>query len=712
MRPRTARPSFRIVPAALALSLAIACDNQLPTAPGAAAHPTFDIADASTDYKRGFYWLPPMVQQPAYAGTFDAVLSPTVEICELAGDACGPVLATYTTTTGPGGEIVRLAADEQQYHVNWHTDGFELSTAKLYRITVRAGQPETLLGYADMQPVSNGSGLKKVDTDEYIGLVDGRTLPIKFRIETGIPASVRVEPLEAEIEPGATQQFVAVVRDLHGDILSTDVSWSSSNDAVATVDETGLATAVAEGSATITATSQRINGAAVLTVDRVVGSVDVEPLEASVEPGATQQFIAIVRDRQGNIMTADVTWSSSDEAVATVDQAGLATAIDDGAATITATAEGKSGSASLTVEGGVVVIVSTGGGHACGLDADGRAFCWGRNEHGQLGDGTLINRRTPTAVAGGRTFIAIDADVFHTCALTKTGEAYCWGLNQFGEVGDGTQTRRSSPVAVLGGHTFASITTGGQNTCAITPANTAFCWGQGFFGANGTGTQTNALTPQPVAGGHSFASISAGSQYACGLTTAGQGFCWGNGGAGKLGNGSNANRLVPVAITGTLTLASISAGGAHACAVTIDGNGYCWGAGSFGRLGNGSVATHTTPQPVSGNVIFASISAGGPHTCGVSIAGQGYCWGGNIEGSLGTGSGLSRSTPGLVFGGHTWRSISAGPGATAGSGSSFASSCGVTVDDLTYCWGSNFWGQLGNGSVTPRGSPGLVAAFP
>lgn len=798
MRPQTARPPLVVKSAAVALMLAFACDNQpAPFEPGGGRRPALQIADASRDYKPGFYWLPPIVKQPAYAGGFDAALTPTVEICELADDACGQLLATYTTTSGPGGELVRLDADGQNYHVNWHTNEFDLSAVVFYRISVRAGVDGTLLGYADVQPVSNGSGLKKVDTDEYIGLVDGRTLPIRFRVETGIVAGVRVEPPNATAEPGDALQFAATLTDLHGNVIAGNVAWSSSNDAIATVNETGLATAVDEGVATITATAARMNGSATLTVDRIiasvavepttaqvepglsvqftaiardrhgnvmsaeftwvssneavatvdqtglstgtndgestitasaegksgsgvltvkriVGSVEVQPLEIDLEPGATQQFIAIVRDRQGNIMTADVTWSSSDDAVATVNQTGLATAVGDGAATITATAGGESGSATLTVEGGVVVVVaaSTGGGHACALNADGRAFCWGRNEQGQLGDGTLSNRTTPTPVSGGHTFIAIDADVFHTCAITELGQAFCWGLNQFGEVGDGTQIRRSTPVAVLGGHTFASISTGGQNTCAITPANKAYCWGQGFFGANGTGTQVTASTPQPVTGNHLFASVSAGSQYACGVTTAGQGFCWGNGGSGKLGNGLPGNRLAPVAIAFTPTFASISTGAAHTCAVTTDGNGYCWGAGNFGRLGNGSTNTHSTPQPVSGNLVFASISAGGAHTCGVSVAGQGYCWGGPVDGSLGTGSPFSQLTPALVVGGHTWRSITAGMGASAGSGSSFESSCGVTVNDLTYCWGSNFWGQIGDGTTTPRGSPRLVAAFP
>ena len=613
----------------ISMLLVAACsEHPLPTGLNPSG-PRLDVADASSSYKSGFYWLPPMASPTLYSGIFDAALSPTVEICELVADACGTVIATYTTTEGPDGEIVRLNVDEENYHVNWHTNQFALSTTAFYRVSVRAGINNTLLGYADVQPVSNGSGLKKIDTDEYIGLVDGRTLPIKFRIEAGIVGRVEVVPAEVTLDPLETQQFVAVLRDLHG-----------------------------------------------------------------------------------NLMTDDVSWTSSDEAVVTVDQTGLATAIDDGMATITATSEQISGTAMLVVEGGVVVL-DAGRGHSCAVAVEGRAFCWGRNDQGQLGDGTLSDRRTPTAVLGGITFASITSGDFHTCGLTTVGQAYCWGLNQSGRLGDGSQVRRLTPVAVSGGIAFASISAGGPNTCGIATDNRAYCWGEGGFGANGTGSLMIAATPQLVAGGLAFASVSVGSQYVCGVTTGGKGYCWGNGNSGRLGNGSSANWPSPFPIAGGLTFASISTGNVHACGVTTSGEGYCWGAGVFGRLGNGSIANFLTPRLVSGGIVFSRISAGGLHTCGVAVNGTGYCWGGNVDGNLGTGS-SQNTRPRPVVGGLTWASISASGqiGPSFDGTSIFAFSCGVTVDNLMYCWGSGFFGSLGNGSTGNRGSPTPVAAFP
>ncbi|HEX5871637.1 MAG TPA: Ig-like domain-containing protein, partial [Longimicrobium sp.] len=251
--------------AAVALFLGIgACtgDAGSPLGPDG-GQPLATISDAAhAGAVPGFYFLPPMVPAPSYSGTFDGSLQPRVEICELVGTACGTTIATYTTTTGTGGQTVQVGTSS--YQVNWHTNQFNLDPAKHYRISVFVGTFQ--LGFADVDVVSSGKELKNVDTQEYIPLQDDRTLPIKFRIETGIAAQVIVSPDSASIAVGATQQFTATVLDLHGNPLVCAVTWSSDNTAVATVDANGLATGVAPGSATISATCQAASGSATLTV--------------------------------------------------------------------------------------------------------------------------------------------------------------------------------------------------------------------------------------------------------------------------------------------------------------------------------------------------------------------------------------------------------------------------------------------------------------
>jgi alpha-tubulin suppressor-like RCC1 family protein len=200
--------------------------------------------------------------------------------------------------------------------------------------------------------------------------------------------------------------------------------------------------------------------------------------------------------------------------------------------------------------------VSAGGIHTCGVTTDNRAFCWGGNLTGQIGDGVDMRvRRKPAAVAGGLRFSSISAGGEQqgggsTCAVTPAGKAYCWGDNTSGQLGDGTTGRRSTPRAVRGGLTFAKVSVGDTQTCGSTPQNVAYCWGSNFYGGIGDGTTTRRLAPVKVIGGLSLAGIAAGQLYACGVTPPGLGFCWGLNEYGTLGDGTRINRTRPRPVIG------------------------------------------------------------------------------------------------------------------------------------------------------------------
>ena len=168
--------------------LAGGCDKS-PTAVEDPEKPSLVISDGAHEGNQHFYFLPPVVPSPSYSGVSDGTLSPAVTVCELdaIADTCGAIVAAL-----PGGEsgseLPRYDVMSQSYQVNWHTDQCltgpcSLDPAKTYRIRVLVGGIE--LGHADVDVVSNGAGLKNVNTDEFIGLMDGRTLPLKFRIEQG-----------------------------------------------------------------------------------------------------------------------------------------------------------------------------------------------------------------------------------------------------------------------------------------------------------------------------------------------------------------------------------------------------------------------------------------------------------------------------------------------------------------------------------------------
>jgi len=170
---------------------------------------------------------------------------------------------------------------------------------------------------------------------------------------TSVPvASVSVTPTSANVNEGKTVQLTATPKDGGGNPLSgRTIAWSSSNTAVATVSSSGLVTGKVAGSATITATSEGQSGASAITVVHVpVASVTVSPASGSVPVGSTLQLTATPKDASGNALTGrTITWSSSDNSVATVSSSGLVSGVVAGSATITATSEGQSGPSAITV---------------------------------------------------------------------------------------------------------------------------------------------------------------------------------------------------------------------------------------------------------------------------------------------------------------------------------------------------------------------------
>src|SRR6266702_4242825 len=192
---------------------------------------------------------------------------------------------------------------------------------------------------------------------------EGKTGTAAVAVANVPVASVAVTPASATLQAGQTVQLAATPKDANGNALSGRViGWSSSNPSVATVNASGLVTGVAAGSATITAVSEGKSGGAAITVNPAtvpVASVAVTPAATSLPTGGTVQLTAIPKDANGTPLTGrSVAWTSSNGAVATVGSSGLVTAVATGSATITATSEGQSGSASITVSNAPVASVA------------------------------------------------------------------------------------------------------------------------------------------------------------------------------------------------------------------------------------------------------------------------------------------------------------------------------------------------------------------
>src|SRR5439155_1510095 len=191
------------------------------------------------------------------------------------------------------------------------------------------------------------------------------------------------------------------------------------------------------------------------------------------------------------------------------------------------------------------------------------------------------------------------------------------------------------------GLSFSALAAGASHTCGLTNSGATYCWGARGDGQLGDGTPQVWWAPGAVSWGSSFTALAAAGDYAgytCGLTSAGAAYCWGSNLNGELGNGSTTWSSEPVPVSGNLSFGALAAGGDYTCGLTSTGAAYCWGDNSVGQLGNPSTTSSSIPVAVSGGQSFTALAAAGsfsPHTCGLTSGGAGFCWGYNYYGELG-----------------------------------------------------------------------------
>jgi alpha-tubulin suppressor-like RCC1 family protein len=187
-----------------------------------------------------------------------------------------------------------------------------------------------------------------------------------------------------------------------------------------------------------------------------------------------------------------------------------------------------------------------GGEHACATRAQHPLACWGANDHGQLGDGTMgTDRATPVPVGGVETVLAPAAGQLHTCAITTANAVACWGEDMNGQLGDGAPgPDRATPVEVAGLRDALELCAGTDHTCARVADGRVLCWGSNASGQLGDGTTVASATPTPVRGVADATRIACGPQHACALVGAGVVTCWGLNASGQLGDETTASRAL------------------------------------------------------------------------------------------------------------------------------------------------------------------------
>lgn len=281
--------------------------------------------------------------------------------------------------------------------------------------------------------------------------------------------------------------------------------------------------------------------------------------------------------------------------------------------------------------------IAASGGHGCLVRSSGRVTCWGKNDSGQLGDGSTTTPSGAVRVEGLESAAAVSVGHRSTCAVTDGGAVSCWGANNYGEVGDGTTDSRSTPTEVLTG--AAQVDVGKGHTCAVMEDGTAKCWGKNSFGQLGDGSSTQQTSPVEVQGLSGVADVASGSSRTVAVLNSGAVRAWG---FGLIGGGRNKGQNnVPVTVDGISTATRVAIGYEHACAVLQDGGVTCWGINDDGQLGRGSVAEGVTgyePEEVNGIDNAVDVAAGSDHSCALLESGKVSCWGARDKGQVGDGT--------------------------------------------------------------------------
>lgn len=252
-----------------------------------------------------------------------------------------------------------------------------------------------------------------------------------------------------------------------------------------------------------------------------------------------------------------------------------------------------------------VTSIAAGGAHTCATLSSGQARCWGANTYGQLGTNSTTSAATPRAVLYRATSTStivnlagaseIETGAFASCARISSGAVVCWGRNNYGQLGDGTTTNRTLPVAASGISTAVDVAVGDNHACAVTSNTRVRCWGMNLMGQLGDGTQTARSTPVEMRRAVSrtltypiinVTSAAAGQYHTC-LRSAGETWCVGQNDDGQLGRPITPYlELLAVSTDPMLTATEVSAGGAHTCLRRPNGTVRCFGDDSYGQIGN------------------------------------------------------------------------------------------------------------------------------
>lgn len=268
--------------------------------------------------------------------------------------------------------------------------------------------------------------------------------------------------------------------------------------------------------------------------------------------------------------------------------------------------------------GETITQVSLGWMHSSLITSEGRIFVWGRNNHGQLGDGTYVDSLVPKDItsqfglAVGEGVTEVSLGYYSSSALTSSGRMFTWGYNYYGQLGNGMMTQKNTPQDITSqfglntGEKIVGISMGDSHTSAITSESRMFTWGRNNYGQLGDDT-LDQLSPMDITSEFSlnlsetFTQLSLGRYHSSVLTSEGRYFIWGYNNSGQLADGTNIEKKTPIEITSQFNLnqgdiiSKVSLGGYHSSLLTSDGEIFLWGYNTYGQLGDATYASRYLP---------------------------------------------------------------------------------------------------------------------
>lgn len=343
-------------------------------------------------------------------------------------------------------------------------------------------------------------------------------------------------------------------------------------------------------------------------------------------------------------------------------------------------------------------VVSAGDEYTAALRADGTLWTWGRNGFEQLGNGTNRNSNSPQLIQPNVTWQTVAAGGAHTLAIRDDGTLWVWGYNNNGQLGNGTVTRTNTPQPIQREMLWQAVAAGVAHSVALRDDGTLWAWGDNTSGQLGNGASTNAATPQAVQTNVTWRNIAAGRSHTAALRSNCTLWTWGDNTYGQLGNGNNLNANVPQLIHSNFTWQSVVAGGGHTVALRNDGTLWAWGDNTYGQLGNGTFRSANTPQPIQSSNTWQAVAAGLYHTVAIRSDGSLWTWGWNDDGQLGRSALTSTNTPQPIQTNVLWQTVTAGA----------AHSIALSLDGTLWTWGTNSSGELGNGSFANSSMPTII----